>query len=1043
MRSIYLVVMGITLGLGDPVPASVSFTGSYTQNFNGMALGTAIPADWFVGGLAGTDGAVDSGGNGAITGTSVQVDNGSVAAGSGTIGNYNYGATGDAASRSLGSIATTSRGHRAMEVRLSNMTGFAIGSFEVRYDGKQWRVENNAGDQALVMKFSTDGVNFVTMGAAFDFHSIQDTGTTGPLDGNTVRLNGIGGVYSPPVPINPGATFYLRWFDFNDSGVADHGLAIDNVTVSNPVAASGTSLSFQDQSGVYSGTVDTFLQQAVPTANNAALSPIEWDGEDAGGVNYALIRFDGIFGSGAGQVKPTDVITSATLILTLNDAGNAGTVHEILTPWAETDTFNTFGGEPDVQADEYGPAVGSMPGAPVGMQSVDVTASIAAWNASGNPSAANLGWIIRPSGTDGVQFRSREHATASERPRLVVLVNGGTPAQKTLQVKHQPYLQLGNAPLVSTGPGIGTTDQMVIVWQTVESGSGTAPNDYFEVEYRPAGAGGYTPVSPIATLNIGEGTRVNHSATISGLSYDSDFEYRVHHRRNPSSPVLVSTYNGTFHTRKHPSSNLSFTFAAHGDSATIHSSSELAQFESVNARMTAINPAFVMLLGDNVYDSGTHTELDARLDGSLVPINSALIRNRIEYFCMGNHDAGTLSGLPSLQNYYCPIPALGITSPVAPPAGETPEKNYSFDYGNLHIAVIDSTAWGGPGNSVARANAITAWLDADLAASTAPWKIVAAHHPPKSNFGHSDTGQGMAAQLVPVLVNRGVDLLLVGHSHNYQRSFPLTGYSGSDVTYDIDPSGAYTKGARVIEVVAGTGGRNIDCCAPTSATQWLARAFGSNNGGQVGPFIIDVTPTQLTCKYTLAGSGAILDQFTISVPGPTIAVNPASLSPAAFVGSNAPDGSFSVSNSGTGTITYTITDNADWLSVSPDNGTSTGEADTITVSYDTAALAIGTHHATITVTAPEALNSPRTLPVTLTIETVWPDFDHDADVDMTDFAVLQNCLTGTNLIVVPECVVADIAPRSALDGRVDGSDLQVFLKCLAGADILPDPTCDD
>src|SRR5690606_95584 len=164
-----------------------------------------------------------------------------------------------------------------------------------------------------------------------------------------------------------------------------------------------------------------------------------------------------------------DTITSATLLYEVVNTGNAASVHEVLVDWQPPNptTYNNFGGDAGVQEDEYGVLVGSASGA-AGMQSLDVTSSIVAWKA--NP-GANRGWIFRPTGgTDGVEFSSSNHGTSSVRPKLVVVVNGGAPPQKTLVMKHQPYLQLGDAPLRSTGPGIGATDQMVIAWQTIENG---------------------------------------------------------------------------------------------------------------------------------------------------------------------------------------------------------------------------------------------------------------------------------------------------------------------------------------------------------------------------------------------------------------------------------------------------------------------------------------------------------------------------------------------------------------------------------------------
>jgi hypothetical protein len=72
-------------------------------------------------------------------------------------------------------------------------------------------------------------------------------------------------------------------------------------------------------------------------------------------------------------------------------------------------------------------------------------------------------------------------------------------------------------------------------------------------------------------------------------------------------------------------------------------------------------------------------------------------------------------------------------------------------------------------------------------------------------------------------------------------------------------------------------------------------------------------------------------------------------------------------NSGGGTLDYSISDNRNWLSVSPSSGTSTGEHDTITVNYSTSGLAAGSYSATITISDPNADNSPRTIGVSLTI----------------------------------------------------------------------------
>ncbi|HBA85937.1 MAG TPA: hypothetical protein DCZ95_17780 [Verrucomicrobia bacterium] len=108
--------------------------------------------------------------------------------------------------------------------------------------------------------------------------------------------------------------------------------------------------------------------------------------------------------------------------------------------------------------------------------------------------------------------------------------------------------------------------------------------------------------------------------------------------------------------------------------------------------------------------------------------------------------------------------------------------------------------------------------------------------------------------------------------------------------------------------------------------------------------------------------------FAFTPPPAILSAAPLALAPASQAGVNAANQSFEVWNSGAGTLTYTIMENVTWLSVAPASGTSTGEHDTINVTYNTAALAAGVYNTVITVTAPPpATNSPQTIAVTLTV----------------------------------------------------------------------------
>ncbi len=77
-----------------------------------------------------------------------------------------------------------------------------------------------------------------------------------------------------------------------------------------------------------------------------------------------------------------------------------------------------------------------------------------------------------------------------------------------------------------------------------------------------------------------------------------------------------------------------------------------------------------------------------------------------------------------------------------------------------------------------------------------------------------------------------------------------------------------------------------------------------------------------------------------------------------------------INNPGTGTLTWSVADNAAWLTCSPTSGTNAGYID---VSVNAGGLAAGTYTGTITVTAAGAANSPRVVTVTLTVKSYTQD----------------------------------------------------------------------
>jgi len=311
---------------------------------------------------------------------------------------------------------------------------------------------------------------------------------TAPTDFEISTTSGSGFLSSLILPQSGGTvasqTIYVR---FNR---ATEGTSTDNIThtssgaTTKNVAVSGTAscnvtATFQEGASGYSGTVDTFIMESNPTNSYGGEDWAEWDNDDPSGQgksNFGLIRFEDIFSSEGGPIPDGATIVSATLTYYVQNEGNEADVNEVAIDWAESVTYNGFGGTAGVQPADYGTSLGTTSGSSsTGSKTIDVTASLTVW--SSDPSA-NHGWVFRPTDTNGVEFRSSEHATAGDRPLLTVTYSSCGPAN---QAPDQPVLvQPGDgATGVSTPPTLQVTvtdpdsDPMDVTFYGREVGTGT------------------------------------------------------------------------------------------------------------------------------------------------------------------------------------------------------------------------------------------------------------------------------------------------------------------------------------------------------------------------------------------------------------------------------------------------------------------------------------------------------------------------------------------------------------------------------------------
>ena len=206
--------------------------------------------------------------------------------------------------------------------------------------------------------------------------------------------------------------------------------------------------------------------------------------------------------------------------------------------------------------------------------------------------------------------------------------------------------------------------------------------------------------------------------------------------------------------------------------------------------------------------------------------------------------------------------------------------------------------------------------------------------------------------------------------------------------------------------VRNSGGGTLTYSLGDSAG-WLALSPASGTStGEADTIQVTMDPASLapgsySATITATATGAtgspatITVAFTVNAPPPALAVSPGTLSGSVVQGGSAVASSFTVRNTGGGTLSYTVSDNAAWLSLSPASGASTGEADTIAVSMSPSGLAPGTYPATVTTTAAGATGSPGTIAVTFTVNAPSPALALSSPVLSAQGVQGQAAVTGT------------------------------------------------
>lgn len=506
---------------------------------------------------------------------------------------------------------------------------------------------------------------------------------------------------------------------------------------------------------------------------------------------------------------------------------------------------------------------------------------------------------------------------------LALATLGATTFAQTVLVK--PYVQPGN------GVSLEGTDVKVIAWLTdqipgeftVEFGPKGAMAGKVKAERVPLDFAVAKPVAPPATPAPSGTSKLSGAATTI-----EEFKAKVVKESSPVLPEKVQRYfkyaaqldglpfnaeifyrvklgekvirESSFKTRA--TSDQPVRFVLVGDMA-----SGKPEQNGIAFQIGKVKPDFLVALGDIVYSSGRVSQYLHHFWTTYNDVaapsakNGAPLMQSIPFYpVIGNHDA-TAAKLPETPDalgafyfFHGPLNGPGVgawNTPLGKDAkvaaafrtgagASYPALNvYSFDNGPAHIVALDSNNY-----TPDVFEQVRPWLENDLRASKARWKIVCFHAPAFHTSKEHFVEQKMRL-FEPIFEETGVDLVFAGHVHNYQRSKPLRFRPNPPVRdprgrvngeYQLDEQFDGVKNTRpngVIHIVSGGGGAKLYSVDFAKTVEQLKK----ENPGNWVPFttkyvadrhsfsVIDLKPNELTLRQ-IDIAGEEIDRMVITKP---------------------------------------------------------------------------------------------------------------------------------------------------------------------------------
>lgn len=405
----------------------------------------------------------------------------------------------------------------------------------------------------------------------------------------------------------------------------------------------------------------------------------------------------------------------------------------------------------------------------------------------------------------------------------------------------------------------GTSGSMIVRWQT------DIPCDS-KVRY------GTNPNNLNLSASVFPYT-TEHAVQITGLIPQTTYYYSI---GTSSNELIPSSNNQYFKTSPLEGTRDTYRFWAIGDAGMSDGNQRAVRDGYLIYNENRHVDGWIML-GDNAYGNGISDGTQSCYQTALfTQMYADLISKTVCWPALGNHDYNNHIPFSSSPAYFdiFNLPTNGEAGGVA----SGTEKYYSYNYGNIHFIVLDSYDEDRSANG-----SMATWLVSDLQQTTAEWLVAYWHHPPYTKGSHDSDNpifidgecEDMRENIIPILEQYGVDLVLNGHSHSYERSYLIDSHYGTSGTLTQqmlkdDGSGGrlddcpyekettYTKAHQgTVYAVVGSSGK-----LSSVASSWPHPICSYADHDNMGSLSLTIQKNRLDAQF-VSTTGSVLDQFSI------------------------------------------------------------------------------------------------------------------------------------------------------------------------------------